>query len=91
MSRRRRAADQPMKTMELLIAGDYTMVNYYTKEFLPTYLLTVANIVSEYRSCNEANTEQGISFNISVLIQTLLFCIHLLETFKLFMLLLKII
>ena len=57
--------------MELLIAGDYTMVDHYTKEFLPTYLLTVANTVSEYneyRSCNKANTEQGNPFDILILI-----------------------
>lgn len=47
VSRKRRDANQPTKTLELLIAADYTMVNHYTKEFLPTYILTVANIVSE--------------------------------------------
>lgn len=45
--RKRRDANQPTKTLELLIAADYTMVNHYRKEFLPTYILTVANIVSE--------------------------------------------
>lgn len=64
VSRRRRDANQPKKIMELLIAADYTMVNHYAKEFLPTYLLTVANIVSETILANAAKTvESTLKFN----------------------------
>ena len=29
-----------------MIAADYKMVQYYTRDFLPSYMLAVANIVS---------------------------------------------
>ena len=45
--RKRRSAETlKKKTIELLVAGDWTMLKKYGREFLPTYLLTLVNIVS---------------------------------------------
>ena len=37
---------QPTKTIELMVAADYKMVEHYSKLFLPTYILATSNIVS---------------------------------------------
>jgi len=46
VKRRSRRAVVGKKTIELMMAADYKMVEHYSKLFLPTYLLVVANIVS---------------------------------------------
>ncbi|XP_065652500.1 A disintegrin and metalloproteinase with thrombospondin motifs 6 isoform X3 [Hydra vulgaris] len=46
IKKRHRRSVQAVKTMELMIAADYKMVEYYGKDFLPSYLLALANILS---------------------------------------------
>ena len=64
---KRTYASFPKKTIELLIVGDYTMVQHHTKEFLPTYLLAVANIVRSFHVSHYArNIQETINFEISL-------------------------
>ena len=46
IKRRSKRAVSGRKTIELMMAADYKMVEHYSKLFLPTYMLAVANIVS---------------------------------------------
>lgn len=45
MKMRKKRSVQPRKTIEVMIAADYKMVEHYSKLFLPTYMLSVSNIV----------------------------------------------
>lgn len=44
--RRKRRAAGAEKTMEIMMAADYKMVQWYSLEALPSYMLSVANIMS---------------------------------------------
>ena len=46
--RYRRSTSFPKKTVEVLIAADYKMFEFYDEDVLPSYILAVVNIVSHF-------------------------------------------